>query len=335
MNSKKFLNSLLVVFFIVLAFGVVKYFLNNIYSNDLFLSLDKKSIVANDKVLLAIDNDTIFNWFQTESQLCDVYNIASVSDREKFCKDQSFFREQTRFSSIVVSPDKDKIGFTIESDTLSPDKVVGIFLSFNNRVVLLTNYYLGNEFISFSPNGKNFVYKGGCFEGMCGLFVNDSETLINKTSINNPDFVDARKQNADFVGWISDNELEYKIGAELKKKTFSNFSIAGIYVDIEIADTDEKRELGLSGRESIVSNAGLLFVFQKLQPAGIWMKDMKFPIDIVWIDDSLRVIYIKKDAKPESFPEIFLPPQNALYVLELNSGFVEKNKIKIGDSIVL
>ncbi|MFO0718438.1 MAG: DUF192 domain-containing protein [Candidatus Paceibacterota bacterium] len=123
-----------------------------------------------------------------------------------------------------------------------------------------------------------------------------------------------------------------------KKATLApvnGFSIGGVYINIEKVDTEEKRMHGLSGRDSLPPDSGLFFVFEKPQLAGIWMKDMKFPIDIVWIDENFHVIYIKEDAKPESFPEIFIPPKEAMYVLEVNSGFVEKNKIKVGDRVVL
>lgn len=184
------------------------------------LSTDKKSLVADSEILLAIDNDTIFNWFKTESQLCDEYNLTSTPDRKTFCENKSTFKEQTRFASVAISPDEMKIGFTIESNTLSPDKVAGIFLRSTNKVTLLTNYYLGNEFISFSPSGTNFIYQGGCFEGMCGLFIKSSETLANKASLNNPEYADSRIQNTSFVRWISDNQVEYKIGTELKRESF-------------------------------------------------------------------------------------------------------------------
>jgi len=182
------------------------------------LSADRKSIVANGKVLLAIDDDVIFNFFKTESQLCDVYNITSTPDRKMFCENKATFKGKTRFTSIVSSPDKMKIGFTIEGDTLSLDKVAGIFYPSRstNKVHFLTNYYLGNEFISFSPNGTNFVYVGGCFEGYCGLSVKNSETLADKISFGGGD--SAVKYT--FVRWISDKEIEYKAGDELKRASF-------------------------------------------------------------------------------------------------------------------
>ena len=184
------------------------------------LSADKKSISADGKILLAIDNDTIFNWFKTKSQLCDGYNLTSAPDRKTFCENKTSFKNQTRFASIVVSPDKMKIGFTIESDTLTPDKVVGIFSRSTNAVNLLGGYYLGNEFIGFSPNGTNFIYKGGCFEGMCGLYVKNSETLADKAILSDSEFADARTRTTTFVRWISDNEVEYKLGSELKRASF-------------------------------------------------------------------------------------------------------------------
>jgi uncharacterized membrane protein (UPF0127 family) len=63
------------------------------------------------------------------------------------------------------------------------------------------------------------------------------------------------------------------------------------------------------------------------------MKNMNFPIDIIWIGEDLRVVYIKKDAKPESYPEAFTPNQDAKYVLEVFSSFSEKNNLKVGDRV--
>jgi len=234
MNKKGFSNVLVIILALAIIAGIAGYFVffqkQEIApgttstpvskSGTPSLSADKKSIVADDKVLLTIDNDAIFNWFKTESQLCKGYNLASVSGRKMFCENKTSFKSQTRFTSIVVSPDKMKIGFTIESDTLTPDKVAGIFLRSTDKVHLLTNYYLGNEFISFSPSGKCFVYRGGCWEGMCSLFIKDSDTLTEKVSLNNPEHVDLRNADAEFIRWLSDNEVEYKLGTELKRESF-------------------------------------------------------------------------------------------------------------------
>lgn len=186
------------------------------------LSDGNKTIMQDNTVLLSIDNDEIFNFFKTQSQLCNKQNLESTATRKMFCTDIATFKSETRFSSIVLSPDKTKIGFAIETDEMSPDKTVGIFYvaRATDTIHFLTNFYLGNEFISFSPAGVNFVVKGGCWEGMCGLVIKNSETLEDKISLNNPAFVDMRTENTEFIKWISDNEVEYKIGNEVKQVKF-------------------------------------------------------------------------------------------------------------------
>lgn len=102
---------------------------------------------------------------------------------------------------------------------------------------------------------------------------------------------------------------------------------------IEIADTAEKRTLGLSNRPSLAEDSGLLFIFEKPGYYQFWMKDMSFSIDIAWIDENKNIIHIENDVSPKDFPKTYVSLSHALYVLETNSGYFEKNKIKIGDKI--
>jgi hypothetical protein len=183
------------------------------------LSGDRKSVVVDGQVLLPIDHDQIVDWFRTKSQLCDAYNITTTADRRMFCEDKASFRDRTRFASVAVSPDRMTIGLTIESATLSPDTVAGIFLRSTGRVHFLTGYYLGNHFIGFSPTGTNFAYRGNCLEAKCGLFIVDSLTLDERASLNNPNG-DSRVKDATLVRWISDNEVEYRLGTELVRASF-------------------------------------------------------------------------------------------------------------------
>ncbi|MGH2377338.1 MAG: TolB family protein [Candidatus Limnocylindria bacterium] len=183
------------------------------------LSGDQKSVVVDGQVVLAIDDDQIVDWFRTESQLCDAAN-RRTPDRRMFCEDKASFRDQTRFASVVGSPDGMKIGVTIESAALSPDTAAGIFLrSTGNVHFLSTLYYLGERFIGFSPTGTNFVYQGACFEGKCGLFIVDSETLAERVTLNVRGGME-RDQNATFVRWISDHEVEYRLGTEVRRASF-------------------------------------------------------------------------------------------------------------------
>jgi hypothetical protein len=101
-------------------------------------------------------------------------------------------------------------------------------------------------------------------------------------------------------------------------------------VKISIAEDEDLQLKGLSGIEQLPSGYGLFFVFKEEGFHGIWMKDMKFPIDIIWMDKKLQVIDIKKDISPDTYPELFYPQTPALFVLEVEAGFSIKNNVKVG-----
>lgn len=106
--------------------------------------------------------------------------------------------------------------------------------------------------------------------------------------------------------------------------------IGNVELLVEMADTDQKRVQGLSSRESLEEGRGMLFVFENEGKHGFWMKDMLFSIDILWLDENLRVVDLKTNVRPETFPEIFYPDRAIKYVLELPAGFSEKNSIDRG-----
>lgn len=111
----------------------------------------------------------------------------------------------------------------------------------------------------------------------------------------------------------------------------STVNINGHIVNVEIAETSKQRELGLSGRQSLASDAGMLFVFEEPDRYGFWMKDMNFPLDFIWIKDS-KVIEITSNV-PETNLNIYKPKEAVDKVLEVNAGWASKNQINIGDSI--
>ena len=110
--------------------------------------------------------------------------------------------------------------------------------------------------------------------------------------------------------------------------------LAGQKIKIELAQSKEEQERGLSGRETLPEGEGVLFIFENSAQHLFWMKDMKFAIDIIWIDADGKVVYIKKSVTPDTYPEVFKPTQNAKYVLEVLAGFSEKNNLKEGDSVL-
>ena len=113
----------------------------------------------------------------------------------------------------------------------------------------------------------------------------------------------------------------------------SQVHIGGKTLNVEVANTDATRELGLSRHALLSDDQGMLFTFDKPDVYAFWMKDMTFPIDIIWISSDMKVVFIEKNAQPDSYPEIFGPNEKTEYVLEVNAGFSEKNSVKIGDEI--
>lgn len=104
---------------------------------------------------------------------------------------------------------------------------------------------------------------------------------------------------------------------------------------VDIADTPALRERGLSGRPELEEGTGMLFVFEKPAFYGFWMKDMQFPIDIIWINEEKKVIGVSEGLEPGSYPEIYYPREMILYALEVPAGFVSENNIKEGDEFKL
>lgn len=104
---------------------------------------------------------------------------------------------------------------------------------------------------------------------------------------------------------------------------------------LEILKTHAEQKKGLSGRTSIPSNHAVLFVFEESAYHGIWMPDMHFAIDIVWLNEHREVVDIARNVSPESYPTVFQPRQPARYVLEFNAGFTTTHAIKIGDQFTL
>lgn len=116
-------------------------------------------------------------------------------------------------------------------------------------------------------------------------------------------------------------------------KEIGSVEINDVNIQVEVANTPETRAQGLSGRATLADGSGMLFIFPNPASHGFWMKDMHFAIDIIWIDEGLRVIGVEKEVTPDTFPRVFYPNQAVKYVLEVPAGFLEKNLIDIGQVI--
>jgi len=113
--------------------------------------------------------------------------------------------------------------------------------------------------------------------------------------------------------------------------------VNGHFFRIEVADTIAKRTEGLSGREGLAEDEGMLFVFDSPMRYGFWMKGVKFPIDIIWIKDN-KVVDLSENiqpeaGKPDSELKIYNPHEPVNKVLELRAGTVKKYGFRSGDSV--
>ena len=102
--------------------------------------------------------------------------------------------------------------------------------------------------------------------------------------------------------------------------------------NIEVAKTKKQRAKGLSGRDYLPNNSGMLFVYPSKGYYSFWMKGMLFPLDILWLNERREVVTFYSGVPPCVVGEcpLFSSNKQALYVLELPSGSIEKLNIRSG-----
>jgi uncharacterized membrane protein (UPF0127 family) len=104
-----------------------------------------------------------------------------------------------------------------------------------------------------------------------------------------------------------------------------------------LATEPSEQSKGLAIKDSMNEKEGMLFIFKNPQKHSFWMKDMKFPIDIIWADPTGKIVHIEKNLQPCVFLlpcTSYSPKSDSLYVLEVVSNFTNKYDVKIGDQIL-
>ncbi|MCK9612181.1 MAG: DUF192 domain-containing protein [Bacteroidales bacterium] len=118
-----------------------------------------------------------------------------------------------------------------------------------------------------------------------------------------------------------DGELKFVDDGSIKKT-----------ISIEIVQSEAERTQGLMFRKSMPDSCGMLFIFEDMQPLSFWMKNTHIPLDIIFIDNDFKIVSIAKNTVP--FSTTSIPSgKEAMYALELNAGFCDKNGIKEGVKI--
>lgn len=106
-------------------------------------------------------------------------------------------------------------------------------------------------------------------------------------------------------------------------------------IEVEIADTPEARAQGLSDRAIIPEGYGMLFVFETEGNYGFWMKDMFVSIDVIWLSPEGTILGIERNLAPETYPQVFYPPEPIRYVLETAVGEAERQGWEVGSSVTI
>ena len=122
-----------------------------------------------------------------------------------------------------------------------------------------------------------------------------------------------------------------------RPKDSAHIMITGVLITVELAETASDQEKGLSDRPSMPLDHGMLFVFDHEDYWGFWMIQMQFPLDIIWFNSNRQAVFIEQDLSPCSpqYCPVYAPSAKAMYVLEVNAGFVAMHNVSLGTTFTL
>ena len=131
-------------------------------------------------------------------------------------------------------------------------------------------------------------------------------------------------------------EIESLQAQQQEQNQTALVSVGGVNLIASLSTTPDSQSKGLAIKDSLNETEGMLFIFESPQKYSFWMKDMKFPIDIIWINSDGKIVHIEKNLPPCVFllpcPS-YAPNDDSLYVLEVVSNFTNKFDINVGDAV--
>jgi uncharacterized membrane protein (UPF0127 family) len=121
----------------------------------------------------------------------------------------------------------------------------------------------------------------------------------------------------------------------LTKSPTKKLMLKNTTIDLLVAETPDENMWGLSDFPSLPPDTGMMFVFPQPGIHSFWMKDMKFSLDMIWLDSDNRVITIHENINPDTYlqnpPELFRPVKPASAVIEVPGGFVKEYGVRLGE----
>jgi uncharacterized protein len=113
-------------------------------------------------------------------------------------------------------------------------------------------------------------------------------------------------------------------------------TVKDLELNADVPTTSELMSKGLAVKNELKENEAMLFIFEESAKHSFWMKDMKFPIDILWLDSASKVVHIERNLQPCA--SVFIctscsPSVDSQYVLETVAGFAQRHDVKLGSDI--
>ncbi len=278
-----------------------------------------------------------------------------------YTRDIMYAQTTNQTNSILVQFDKDT-GILVQlaiSHVVNVNGKVSVsqqsYKLVDTNKITYSNYVAGHVFIpSWIKDDAKFWSDGSMTSAQ---FIQDMQYLIDNGIVTIPQTTPSDNPSSQIPSWveddakywssdsISDNEfagaIQYLVSNNMISLPVSQndatpnmtdlpkgqVRIDNVLLDIEIADTPQRQTKGLQYHAPLSYNQGMLFPFAQPQVISIWMKDMQFPIDIIWFDSSGNVLHVEKNAPPCISDPCTIYGQNlaqAQYVLEVSSGFADK-----------
>ncbi|WP_455241996.1 DUF192 domain-containing protein [Petrachloros mirabilis] len=114
--------------------------------------------------------------------------------------------------------------------------------------------------------------------------------------------------------------------------TFPN----GTQLEAEVADTPEKLLFGLAFQEALPLQGGMIYIFESTGTNHFWTKAYRFPIDVIWIDESHHVVQVMENVLPcgqDPCPEYRSESSSVRYAIQTAAGFIKKEGVTVGDDL--
>ena len=135
------------------------------------------------------------------------------------------------------------------------------------------------------------------------------------------------------IGVVGIMTLPSDVKLESVKFPMGTIMIDDVPLQVQIADSEPRRVRGLMFQDQLPYDQGMIFVFEKPGLYSLWMLNMQFSLDMIWFDQDGKIVHIEKDVPPCKTPleiaacQSIVPDEEAVYVLEVTSGFIDQNNI--------